>query len=154
VYTKITVTIYKIKLLYKRGLIILLFVLFKNQILIIKEMIFKYWTDDKKNVHLEKHKMVDISNDMRTMMLNKAILTSKLYKIDTNIFFIKQEFFIYMANIIDQPNAKSLYIKYDDGKQVIISGDKALLFYNGISIEPNEYILPISKDTIQSMFGM
>jgi hypothetical protein len=114
-------------------------------------MIYKYWKEKNNIVNLEKYEMVDISNDLRTKMLNKEILTSKLYKIEKNLFFVRQEFFIYMGNLCDQPNAKSLYIKYEDGKEVVITDDTSHIFYNGKSIEPEKYKLPISKDMIKKM---
>jgi len=114
-------------------------------------MIYKFSKEKNKIVILETYEIVDISNDMRTKMLNKEILTSKLYKIDKNLYFVRQEFFIYMANLIDKPNAKSLYIKYEDGKEVVITDDSSHIFYNGKSIEPEKYKLPISKDTIKKL---
>jgi hypothetical protein len=116
-------------------------------------MILKYYIDDNNNIKLEKYEMVDISNDIRSKILNKNDLTQKSFQIHKNIFFIKQDFFIHMANIIDKPNAKSLYIKYPDNIQVVIIPNNSYVFFQNKSIEPNNFELPISTNTIKSMFS-
>lgn len=122
-------------------------------------MILQFQTDPDGNIKLKRYQMVDISNDMRTTMLNRNTLTSDLYKIKATalsgkIFFIKQDFFIYMATIIDKPDAKSLYIRYSKVEQVIIVGEKDHVFLDGQQIYPKKYNLPISERIIRATLGV
>ncbi len=110
-------------------------------------MIIKFSKDKNGDIKLINAEMTDISNDFKTKFLDKKVLTSDIYKIDTDIFFIRQSLFLQIANNSDKPDTKALYIKYSDNKQVIIISND-VPFYNNISIDPYDYVLPISNTSI------
>jgi hypothetical protein len=115
-------------------------------------MIMKFRkNDDTGKIELQSHVMVDISDDPRTKMLSGSLLTLKKYKVEKRVYFVKQNFFVHMANIGDRPDATCLYMKYKTN-QIVIIGDNSHVFYNGMSIDPKEFKLPFSETTICNMF--
>lgn len=110
-------------------------------------MILKFLKSDNNIVTLLDYEMTDISSDFKTKLLDKKQLTNPKYKIDNDIFMLRQPFFLHIANTSDKPNTKALYIKYSDNKQVIIIG-KDDPFYNNKPLDPDEYKLPFAPDII------
>jgi hypothetical protein len=113
-------------------------------------MILKFWkTDNGLVLKDDSAEMIDITSDFRTKFLNKTELTSEKYRVDSNTFFIAQPLFIKLAKVKNRQSIEALYITHSNNN-IIIVGKNAYVFYNGQSININEYNPPISEKDIQT----
>lgn len=113
-------------------------------------MILKFGSKDGTVVlNSDKAEMIDITNDLRTKLLNKNDFLKHEYKADDNVYFVQQPFFIRMAQMKNRPSIEALYINYKDN-HIIIVNKKSYVFYNGKSIDPGSYDINISEQEAMS----
>jgi len=94
--------------------------------------------------------MLDITRDFRTRLLPKGNFITDRYKVDSDVFFVRKPFFITMAKKNKKPNAEALYLFYKN-RHVIIVGSGSYIFYEGRSIEPDDYDLQIDDAQAEAM---
>lgn len=105
--------------------------------------ILKFWKTKSGKIILgtDGAKMIDMSDDPRSGLIPKALFASDEYKVEEGIHMVRQGFFIKMANIKGlSTSIEALYCTYE-GKHIIIVNNRAYVFLNGKSVEPNEYKL-------------
>ena len=90
--------------------------------------------------------LIDITLDPRTKLLNKAEMISQKYKVEPGIFFLKNPMFITLAKKQNRnrERVEALQLRYKDNI-IIITGDKAYVFYNGKAVNVEEYGLDESS---------
>ena len=73
-------------------------------------------------------------------------MISEKFKIEPGIFFLKKPMFISMAKVQNRNRQKveALQIRYKDNL-IIITGDKAYVFLNGMAVNVEEYELDDSN---------
>jgi hypothetical protein len=102
-------------------------------------MLLKFW-NNKGSISLDstKYELLDITKDFRTRFLKKCEMTSELYMIEEDVYFMKQDFFIAMAKMQNRKSIESLLIKYNN-KNIIIVSSKCCVYYNGKPITVSDY---------------
>jgi len=85
--------------------------------------------------------MIDMSDDPRSGLIPKALFASDQYKVEEGVHFVRQGFFIKMANLKGlSTSIEALYCTYE-GKHIVIVNSRVYVFFNGKSVEPEEYKL-------------
>ena len=116
-------------------------------------MILRFANENNKIILSEdvsKAEMIDITDDFRTKLLTKSHFVNDKYKADDNLYFVKQPFFVKMAKIKNRNTIEALQINYE-GKTIIIVGKNAYIFYNGKSIETDEYVMNLNEREVISI---
>lgn len=96
----------------------------------------------KKNncVVLEKLRMEDITNDKRTSLLSRTSFICQRYKVDSNVYIAKNDMFFKMARVLNrQAKPIDAMIISENNVNIIIVPCRSYVFWNGRSIEPEEY---------------
>ena len=113
--------------------------------------VLQFWNEnDKVLLNSEKSEMIDITNDLRSKFLNKKDFIKDKYKIDNNVYIVKQPTFIKLAKVQNRKTIDALYISYNNN-HIIFTGNKAYSFYNGKPIDTNEYSVGFSEQEICKM---
>ena len=108
-------------------------------------MLLKFWNRNGEVVlESSKGEMIDITSDRRTMMLNKREMTSEKFKVDDNIYFLRKPLFVQMGKKQNRESIEALLINYENNK-IIITGDKAYVFYNGRALNVEQYETEIDE---------
>jgi len=109
-------------------------------------MLLKFWNKEG-NISLDSSKaeLLDITSDNRTKMLNKEEMIEEKFKVEPGVFFLKKPFFIQMAKKQNRESIEALLINYK-GNKIIITGNKAYVFYNGKAVDVEEYGLDIDEN--------
>jgi hypothetical protein len=105
--------------------------------------ILKFWKTKAGKIILgtDGARMVDMSDDPRSGLIPKALFASDEYKVDDGVHFVRQGFFIKLANIKGLTTSiEALYCTYE-GKHIIIVNSRTYVFFNGKPVEPTEYKL-------------
>jgi hypothetical protein len=109
-------------------------------------MILKFLNKDGQLVlDSKKGEMIDITADNRTRLLDKKEMTKDKYKVSDNIYFLKKDLFVIMAKKQNRDTIEALLIKYND-KQIIIVGNGSYTFYEGYSVNVQDYGATIDKE--------
>jgi ABC-type sulfate transport system substrate-binding protein len=98
------------------------------------------------------HKMLDITNDPRSKLLPKNDIINNSYKIDTNVYIAKNNFFIEKAQYFHGKNIAVLYMKYKTSHLIVV-GNNAYVYYNGKSISVNDYNIGIDMSLLDSLIS-
>ena len=113
--------------------------------------ILQFWSKDNSVLlNSTKSEMINITNDIRSKLLNKKEFIKDKYKVDNNVYFVKQPTFVKMAKIQNRSTIDALYIDYDN-KHIIITG-KSYNFYNGKPIETDEYVVGFTEEELIKRF--
>lgn len=110
-----------------------------------KLMLLKFWNRNG-NIVLDspKAELLDITSDMRTGLLNKDEMIVERFKVAPGVFFLKKPFFILMAKKQNRESIEALQIKYK-GNNIIVTGDKSYVFYEGKAVNVEEYGLIVDE---------
>lgn len=116
--------------------------------------ILKFWEKDD-NIILDNFIIEDISNDKRTSLIDKNSFLRKEFKIKDNIYIAINDSFFKLARIFKTKkyDINAILIRNEKDKIIIIPS-KNYIFFNGKSIEPEEYILSYTDIDIQKIFKL
>lgn len=108
-------------------------------------MLLKFWNKNG-DIILDSNKveLLDITADNRTKLLNKDEMIIDKFRVDSGVFFLKKPFFILMAKKQNRESIEALLINYK-GNKIVITGDKAYVFYNGKAVDVQDYGLDIDE---------
>lgn len=92
------------------------------------------------NVILEKLRMEDITDDKRTLLLDKSAFICSKYRIDEGVYIAKNDLFFKMANLLNKSRKliDAILIR-ENNTYIIIVPCKSYVFWNGRSVEPENY---------------
>ena len=95
--------------------------------------ILKFWKTQDGRIVLgtDGARMVDMSQDPRSNLIPKALFASEEYKITEDVNFVRQGFFIKMANVKGLTTSiEALYCTHE-GKHIVIVNTKTYCFFMG-----------------------
>lgn len=88
--------------------------------------------------------IVDITNDPRTKLIPIGMMIRPQYRIAPGIFMVRNGLMLRMARLRGSREIQALYIRKGDS-QVIVIDEKAYVFWEGRSIEPQRLGLSLSQ---------
>ena len=100
-----------------------------------------------------KAELKDITNDLRTKLLNKNEMCTSRFCIEDNVYILKKDLFISLAKKETSPCIEALLIQHNKN-HIIIVGDKSLVFYNGRHLTIENYDVKIDMKTLGEVVGI
>src|SRR3989344_6705256 len=93
-------------------------------------------------VTLENLRLEDITNDKRTKLVDKKSFMQDKFKVDENIYMAVNDLFFKLSKIFNKSSTpiSAMMIK-EQNRVIIIVPSCSYVFWNGRSVEPNEYII-------------
>ena len=90
-------------------------------------------------VTLDKFRLVDITDDRRTRLLNKENFLRDEYKIDKDVYLILNDIFFKVSRLLDNSKTpiNAMLIRERD-KFIVIVPSRSYVFWNGKSVEATE----------------
>jgi hypothetical protein len=105
-------------------------------------------------ISLEKYRLVDISNDTKTKMIDKQSFYKDNFKIHDNVFMVINDMFFQVSKIFDKSLEQiSCMMLRDEDKYILIIPSRSYVFWNKRSVEPNEYKLNYSFGNIMKLLN-
>jgi hypothetical protein len=102
--------------------------------------IVKIWKQGEKIIVDNGLLMKDITNDKRTKLLNIDSMKEKEFGVDACVYILNCPTFTNMAQKLNKQHI-SLFIIRDECDIILIVNPKDYIFYDGRSVDPEEYNL-------------
>lgn len=93
------------------------------------------------------YKMVDITTDPRSQLIPKDLFLDNRFNIGNDVYLLRNSLMIKLAKLKGESSIESLYILHKN-KHIIIVDDKAYVFWEGRSVEPEKFNFLYSENEI------
>jgi len=114
--------------------------------------ILKLWFRDDKIV-LDKLNIEDITSDPRTNLLDKKSFIKDEFKIDKNIYLAQNDLAFKLSKFFVKTDVHAILFKEDEN-HIIIVPSKSYVFWNGRSVDANEYSILPGEINIQKILAL
>jgi len=100
-------------------------------------VILKFWNEGE--IRLDDYVLVNITEDKRTSLLNKNSFLEDKYRIDKDVYMVKNDLFFTMSKILAPKEKIDSMILYHSNSSILIIPTKSHAFWNGKPVEPEKY---------------
>lgn len=114
--------------------------------------ILKFWKDDT-GIRLDGFRLEDITDDHRTKLINKESFLVHKYRIAEDLYMAVNDLFFKLSKMIDKSKDIHAMLIRKDNVHIIIVPKRSYVFWQGKSVEPNEYDMIPGGSVLRDIIG-
>ena len=100
------------------------------------------------DVHLQNLRIVDITEDPRTKLLNKSTFYKDMYKAEDNIYIFENDLFFKFSKFFNKDKEINAMCLKDLNNIILIVPSRSYVFVNGKSVDVSKYEINMSEVNI------
>jgi hypothetical protein len=91
-------------------------------------------------IKLDKYKVVDITEDKRTALIDKQSFYNMKFKVEKDVYLAMNDMFFTLSKMFNNDIIDAMLLR-DGDKKILIVPSRSYVFWNGKSVDPAEYTI-------------